>query len=126
MFGRNILEKPLGRVLSVTALEKTANATFISSKGIETGLTEAGRAVTKHPQLFGYESTEALRQVVRTDAALNQLGREGIKNILQNGRFGIEYSVGLKTYNAVFRLPNGNGAWCGFNGEFVGFLTPRL
>ena len=111
-------------VVNASALEKIANSTYITSKGVSTGLTHAGRAVTKHPEIFGYKNAELLRQVYRTDAALNELGLKGIQNILQNGRFGLEFAQKAGGYSLAFRLPNGAGARWSLTGEWIGFVKP--
>ena len=111
-------------VVNASALEKIANSTYITSKGVSTGLTHAGRAVTKHPEIFGFKNAELLRQVYRSDAALNELGLKGIQNILQNGRFGIEFAQKAGGYAIAFRLPNGAGARWSLTGEWIGFLKP--
>ncbi|MBW3518531.1 RHS repeat-associated core domain-containing protein [Flavobacterium sp. NKUCC04_CG] len=84
-------------------------------------LTNAGRAVTKHPQYFGFESTEALMKVYRTPGSLNNLGSSTLKDILRNGATttgaGGRYPNGWTTYT----LPNGNAASWGLDGTFIGF-----
>ena len=84
-------------------------------------LTNAGRAVTKHPKYFGFESTEALTKVYRTPGSLNNLGSSIVKNILRNGVMttgaGGRYPNGWTTYT----LPNGNAASWDLDGVFIGF-----
>ena len=84
-------------------------------------LTNAGRAVTKHPEYFGFESTEALMKVYRSPSALNNLGSSTLKDILRNGvrttGAGGRYPKGWVTYT----LPNGNAASWGLDGTFIGF-----
>jgi filamentous hemagglutinin len=84
-------------------------------------LTNAGRAVTKHPGYFGFESTEALMGAYRTPGALNNLGSTTLKDILRNGvrttGAGGRYPNGWTTYT----LPNGNAASWGLDGTFIGF-----
>jgi filamentous hemagglutinin len=84
-------------------------------------LTNAGRAVTKHPEYFGFESTEALMKVYRTPGSLNNLGSSTLKDILRNGvrttGAGGRYPNGWTTYT----LPNGNAASWGLDGTFIGF-----
>ena len=90
-----------------------------------TGLTNAGRAVTKHPQYFGFKSTEALMKVHNTPAALNKLGSQSLKNILRNGvrttGAGGRYPNGWVTYT----LKNGNAASWTSDGVFIGFRGIR-
>ena len=91
------------------------------SKFKNTGLTNAGRGVTKHPEYFGFKSTEALMKVHNTPAALNELGARGLKNILRNGvrttGAGGRYPNGWVTYT----LKNGNAASWTSDGVFIGF-----
>ncbi|MFX1707201.1 DUF6443 domain-containing protein [Chitinophaga sp. CC14] len=87
--------------------------------------TNAGRAVTKHPEYFGFESTEALMKVYRTPEAINNLASSTIKNILRNGAkttgAGGRYPNGWVTF--TFR--NGNAASWGLDGTFIGFRGLR-
>ncbi|WP_142685406.1 hypothetical protein [Chitinophaga polysaccharea] len=87
--------------------------------------TNAGRAVTKHPEYFGFESTEALMKVYRTPEAINNLASTTIKNILRNGAkstgAGGRYPNGWVT----FTLGNGNAASWGLDGIFIGFRGLR-
>lgn len=89
------------------------------------GLTNAGRAVTKHPEYFGFESTEALQQVYRTPQALNELASQRLQNILNNGvrttGAGGRYPDGWVTYT----LRNGNAASWTTDGTFIGFRGIR-
>lgn len=84
-------------------------------------LTNAGRAVTKHPEYFGFESTEALMKVYRSPSALNNLASSTLKDILRNGvrttGAGGRYPNGWVTYT----LSNGNAASWGLDGTFIGF-----
>ena len=88
-------------------------------------LTNAGRAVTKHPEYFGFESTEALMKVYRSPSALNNLGSSTLKDILRNGvrttGAGGRYPNGWVTYT----LPNGNAASWELDGTFIGFRGIR-
>ena len=84
-------------------------------------LTNAGRAVTKHPEYFGFESTEALMKVYRTKGSINNLGSTTLKNIIRNGvrtkGAGGRYPNGWVTYT----LSNGQAASWNLNGTFIGF-----
>ena len=84
-------------------------------------LTNIGRAVTKHPQYFGFESTEALMKAFRSPSAINKLGSSMIKDIIRNGvkttGSGGRYPNGWVTYT----LPNGNAASWTIDGVFIGF-----
>ena len=88
-------------------------------------LTNAGRAVTKHPQYFGFESFEALQKIYRSTKAINDLASSRLKDILRNGTMttgaGGRYPNGWVTYT----LPNGNAASWELNGSFIGFRGVR-
>ncbi len=87
----------------------------------KTLLSNAGRATTKHPEYFGFESAEALMKVYNSPQALNKLGSESLKNILRNGvrttGAGGRFPEGWVTYT----LKNGNAASWRSSGEFIGF-----
>ena len=85
-------------------------------------LTQAGRGVTKHPQYFGFEDNNSLRSVYRSDAELNGIASERLKDVLTNGIMTrgtptAHYPSGWITYT----LPNGNAASWGLDGGFIGF-----
>ena len=84
-------------------------------------LTNVGRAITKHPEYFGFENTEALMKAYRSTKELNKLGSSTIKNSLRNGvkttGTGGRYPNGWVTYS----LPNGNAVSWALDGTFIGF-----
>jgi hypothetical protein len=84
-------------------------------------LTNAGRAATKHPEYFGFESTQALRAVYRTDQQINTLANQSVQQILASGTrttgAGGRYPNGWITYT----LPDGRAASWQLSGEFIGF-----
>ncbi|WP_186182941.1 hypothetical protein [Burkholderia gladioli] len=98
-------------------LASAANQPFKDGQAI----TNAGRAVTKHPEYFGFDSTQDLRQVYRSDAQLNELAENAVQDILQNGTkttgAGGRYPNGWVTYT----LPDGRAASWATSGEFIGF-----
>lgn len=116
-------------VRAKNAVKATTSSIKLFKSGISqfknTSLTNAGRAVTKHPQYFGFESTEALMKAHNTPAALNKLGAQSLKNILRNGTkttgAGGRYPNGWVTYT----LKNGNAASWTSDGIFIGFRGIR-
>jgi filamentous hemagglutinin len=84
-------------------------------------LTNAGRATTKHPEYFGFNSTKELRSIYRTDEQLNTLANTHAQEILSNGirttGAGGRYPGGWVTYT----LPDGRAASWTTSGEFIGF-----
>ncbi len=80
--------------------------------------TQAGRAVTKHPEYFGFPSDEALRQVYRTPSDINSFAATQLNDILRNGTMTSGTgSTGWVTYT----LPNGTAASWRIDGAFIGF-----
>ncbi|MCQ9641204.1 hypothetical protein MP478_17630, partial [Chryseobacterium sp. WG14] len=110
---------PIGPAGSFNILKSFKSALSLFKGG--KALTNAGRAVTKHPQYFGFGSTEALMKVFRSPSAINKLGATTVKNILRNGvkttGSGGRYPQGWVTYT----LPNGNAASWTTDGVFIGF-----
>jgi len=84
-------------------------------------MSAAGRAATKHPEYFGFNSAEDLRQTYRTTDQLNQLASDAVKNALDNGvrktGIGGRYVDGWVTYTP----PTGPSASFHPNGDFIGF-----
>jgi filamentous hemagglutinin len=82
---------------------------------------EAGREVTKHPEYFGFNSTNELRAIYRTDAEVNKLGSDALREILIYGDrttgAGGRYPAGWITYT----LDDGRAASWTKSGEFIGF-----
>jgi hypothetical protein len=84
-------------------------------------LTNAGRAATKHPHYFGFESTEALMHVYRSPEAINNLAASKLETILGQGTMttgtGGRYPNGWVT----FMLSSGEAASWQLDGIFIGF-----
>jgi len=88
----------------------------------ESGLSNAGRALTKHPELVG--ATKAtLRQSLSTDAALNGAAQAQLKDIIRNG---VLTNPSMGRYGEVIQMqiPGGFGARWYPNGKFIGFINP--
>jgi hypothetical protein len=86
-------------------------------------LSNAGRALTKHPELVGL-TKDTLRQTYRLDSQLNEVASEQLKNIMRNGTQTIEYAGRSQTSVIQYRLPNGYGARFNMNGSFQTFIQP--
>ncbi|HEX7910600.1 MAG TPA: DUF6531 domain-containing protein [Paraburkholderia sp.] len=84
-------------------------------------MSAAGRAATKHPEYFGFNSTEDLRQTYRTTDQLNQLASDAVRNALENGVRGTginsRYQDGWVTYTP----PTGPAVSFTPNGDLIGF-----
>jgi hypothetical protein len=113
--------KDLGTSSGTAAKERTALLQAAESPFKGQGLTNAGRATTKHPEYFGFSSTEELRAVYRTEAQLNELAAKSAQEILANGirttGTGGRSPGGWITYT----LPDGRAASWTTSGEFIGF-----
>jgi hypothetical protein len=85
-------------------------------------LTQAGRALTKHPEVLGY-TKETLRTALRTDPEINAAAARALEGILG----GTRTAATLPRYGAVveFRGASGFGArFYAETGEFIGFINP--
>ncbi len=97
------------------------------SKYKNSDLTHVGRAVTKHPEYFGFKSNNDLRKVYRTDAAINKLGSDRLKEFLRKGDKSVNprgkgrYRSGWINYS----LKDGSIATWSTNGKFIGFRGPE-
>ena len=84
-------------------------------------ISKAGRGVTKHPDYFGFKSTEEVRQVYRTNEQLNEFAGGQVVEILKKGvrteGDGGPTGQGWVTYTK----PDGVAASWTKNGEFIGF-----
>jgi len=110
-----------GRLFSAKGL--AGNALFKSALGQykNTQFTNAGRSVTKHPEYFGFKNTEALRKIYNTEAKINKLAADTLKDIMRTGNTttgaGGRYPNGWKTMTAS----DGRAASWHSNGNFIGF-----
>ncbi len=85
-------------------------------------LTQAGRALTKHPEVAGL-TKETIKQVLKTDAALNATAKQVLDGVLRNGtasiralsRYGLTLEVKAAEAGVRFSLETG---------EFIGFILP--
>ena len=87
----------------------------------KTDFTNAGRAVTKHPEYFGFKNTEALRKVYNTDEKINKLASDTLSDIIRTGKTttgaGGRYPNGWTTIT----IPDGRAASWHADGRFIGF-----
>ena len=85
------------------------------------GMTVAGRAATKHPEYFGFNSYEELRSAHRRVAEINALAQERVIDTLTNG---VRTSGTSRSYPGgwvTYTLPNGMASSWHASGEFIGF-----
>ncbi|MBL6991531.1 MAG: VCBS repeat-containing protein [Bacteriovoracaceae bacterium] len=87
-----------------------------------TPLTNAGRALTKHPEVAGLTKS-TLRNTLRTSSQINDVASSTVKNMMRNG---IKTTPNLGRYGKViqYRLNNGYGARWRSGSDFIGFITP--
>ena len=88
----------------------------------DTALTQAGRALTKHPELVGL-TKESLNQSLRSPAAINAAAEGALGGILQSGT-AVSRTAGR--FGQVLDVTGGSGFGARFSsaGEFIGFLSP--
>lgn len=87
-----------------------------------TDLSNAGRALTKHPEVIG-QTKETLKQTLRTDTALNNAAHSALRDIMRNG---VTTTPTLGRYGTVtqVQIPGGFGARWASDGSFIGFINP--
>ena len=78
-------------------------------------------ATTKHPEYFGFNSTDELRAVYRTDAQLNEFASKNVNEILANGVRTSGASGRDPKGWVTYTLPDGRAASWTASGEFIGF-----
>ncbi|MER0043923.1 hypothetical protein [Pseudomonas sp. MGal98] len=110
-----------GKILSGAAVSNSFLAAALAPFKEGQVISSAGRGVTKHPEYFGFNSTQELRQVYRSDTQINDLAAKAIQEILESGAkttgAGGRYPNGWVTYT----LPDGRAASWSASGEFIGF-----
>ena len=107
---------PAAKGLAGNPLFKSALGQFKN-----TPFTNAGRAVTKHAEYFGFKNAEALRKVYNTEAKINKLAVDTLKSIMRSGKTttgaGGRYPNGWKTITGA----DGRAASWHADGRFIGF-----
>jgi len=89
----------------------------------ETALTQAGRALTKHPEILGL-TKETLRKALRTDAALNDAAKRAVSGLLENGKAAVKE---IPRFGKVIEVQGAEGfgaRWYEETGKFIGFIGP--
>ncbi|MGL4462242.1 MAG: Hint domain-containing protein, partial [Planctomycetia bacterium] len=103
----------------------TPNSMFRDALQIHKGtgqLTNAGRALTKHPEMLGL-TKDTLRKVVGSDPAVNKAAHEVLKNIMRNGSATTSSHSRYGVITA-FKLLNGLGArFETATNRFIGFIS---
>ncbi|MFN7043242.1 MAG: hypothetical protein ACK4OH_19045, partial [Acidovorax temperans] len=87
-----------------------------------TDLSNAGRALTKHPEVIG-QTKDTLRQSLRTDGGINDAAHAALRDIMRNG---VTTTPTLGRYGTVTQtqVPGGFGARWASDGSFIGFINP--
>lgn len=88
-------------------------------------ITQAGRAVTKHPEYFGFKNIAELRQVYKGDTAVNQIAENAIRDLLRGGIKSTGVSGRYPNGWVTYTLPGGRAASWGLDGAFIGFRGVR-
>jgi RHS repeat-associated protein len=87
-----------------------------------TDFSNAGRALTKHPEVIGH-TKDTLRQVLRTSREINNAAHSALRGIIRNG---LTTAPRLGRYGRVtqIQIPGGFGARWAPDGSFIGFINP--
>jgi RHS repeat-associated protein len=88
-----------------------------------TGLTNVGRALTKHPEVVGL-AAGTLRQSFKLDTQINLAAQGALRTIM---RTGVQTVETLPRFGAVyqFKVPGGFGVrFYADSGKFIGFINP--
>ena len=114
-----------GKAASATGRGLVGNPMFKSALQPFKGgsLTNAGRALTKHPEMVGH-TKQTIRQALRSDSAINSAASSALKNIM---RTGARTNSTLPRYGEVvqFQIKNGFGArFRASDNSFIGFINP--
>jgi hypothetical protein len=109
-------------LLVLSDVEKDALIGAATQRFKDTALTQAGRALTKHPEVVGL-TKETLRQTLRTPEALNAAAEEALSGMLRSGT-AVRSTTGRFGHVVEVTGPNGFGARFSAGGEFIGFLNP--
>lgn len=86
-------------------------------------MSKAARAVTKHPDYFGFKTAEGVRQVYRPNEQLNDVASKQVKDMLENG-VRTEGEGGPLNQGWVTCSDDVAAAWTRA-GEFIGFRGRR-
>ena len=89
-----------------------------------TGFTNVGRALTKHPEVIIGSTKQSLRQGLRTDAQINKAGADALKNIMRNG---VKSTSSHPRFGDIitYQIKGGHGArFDAKTNEFIGFIRP--
>ncbi|MCC7538972.1 MAG: RHS repeat-associated core domain-containing protein, partial [Deltaproteobacteria bacterium] len=104
--------------LSSTPLLQAATQPFQGGS-----LTNAGRALPKHPEVVGQDA-QTLRQVLPSDAAVNAAAEGAVAGILSSGSGTLRQ---IPRYGGVLEVVGGSGfgaRWSIETGQFIGFINP--
>ena len=115
--GGRAAETAAGTLADQNLLYKAAVGRYGASK-----LTNAGRALTKHPEVVG-TTKDMLRQTLRSDGSVNAAAHSALKDIMRNG---VTTTPTLPRYGQVtqIQIPGGFGARWYDDGRFIGFINP--
>ncbi|WP_211626012.1 hypothetical protein, partial [Paraburkholderia domus] len=84
-------------------------------------MSKAGRAVTKHPNYFGFKTAEDVRQVYRTNEQLNDFASKQVRGILETGvRMEGQSGRSPGGWVTYTRSDGVSSSWTR-SGEFIGF-----
>jgi len=88
--------------------------------------TNAGRALTKHPNIVGAKDAAELTKLYGNQTGINKAASDALKNIMRNGTQNVHPT---KAFGQVidYKLPSGLGArFSTTTNEFIGWLGRGL
>jgi hypothetical protein len=115
-----------GAGASKAAIEALAKENPLFKAGLNqyrnSDLTQAGRALTKHPRVIG-ATKDTLRKTLRSDASINDAAHSALADIVRNG---VTTTRTHKGYGPIIQtqIPGGFGARWYADGRFIGFISP--
>ncbi len=115
--GAGLFSRSLSNSGKIEVLLKSSSQQFNNTE-----LTNAGRALTKHPEVVGL-SKETLRQALRTDAQINATAAKSIGEILSKGN-RTTFQSGRYGQVIQYQMKGGFGARWKSDGSFIGFINP--
>jgi len=102
-------------IVSERSMLASANLPFKT-----TALSVAGRALTKHPNVVGAESGEALSRLYRTPQALNEAAYGAVSRIMSDG---VRVARPHNRIGSIVEYTLDSGIGIRFNAEALDFIT---
>ena len=112
-----IISARLSRTSVQDAMLRSANSQFTTGK-----FSNAGRALTKHPNIVGLKTPQELSKVIGNQGAINRAAHQAITEFMKTGTRTVKDT---KAFGKVvdFKAPSGLGVrFSATSYDFIGFL----